>query len=57
MNSVPIRNVYNMLVYAFEVLKSKDYERLNKEDCEDIYNLLASLLLCGAGILIKRGFL
>ena len=46
-----------MLVYAFEVLKSKEYERLNKEDCEDIYNLLASLLLCGTQTLIKRGFL
>jgi len=57
MNRVPIKNVYNMLVYAFEVLKSKEYERLNKEDCEDIYNLLASLLLCGTQTLIKRGFL
>jgi len=46
-----------MLVYAFEVLKSKEYERLGREDCEDIYNLLASLLLCGVGSLIKRGFL
>ena len=57
MSKVPIKNVYNMLVYAFEVLKSKEYERLNKEDCEDIYNLLASLLLCGTQTLIKRGFL
>ena len=57
MSSVPIRNVYNMLVYAFEVLKSKEYERLDNEDCEDIYDLLASLLLCGANTLIKRGFL
>lgn len=57
MNNVPIRNVYNMLVYAFEVLKSKEYEPLNSEDCEDVYNLLASLLLCGTKTLIKRGFL
>jgi len=57
MSSVPIRNVYNMLVYAFEVLKSKEYERLSREDCEDIYNLLASLLLCGTQTLIKRGFI
>jgi len=46
-----------MLVYAFEVLKSKEYERLGREDCEDIYDLLASLLLCGMNSLIKRGFL
>ena len=57
MSAVPIKNVYNMLVYAFEVLKSKEYERLNREDCEDIYDLLASLLLCGTQTLIKRGFL
>jgi len=44
MSSVPIKNVYNMLVYAFEVLKSKEYEQLNREECEDIYDLLASLL-------------
>ena len=57
MSSVPIKNVYNMLVYAFEVLKSKEYERLDREDCENIYDLLASLLLCGTQMLIKRGFL
>ena len=57
MSDVPIKNVYNMLVYAFEILKSKEYERLNQEDCEDIYDLLSSLLLCGTQTLIKRGFL
>jgi len=57
MSSVPIKNVYNMLVYAFDVLKAKEYERLGREDCEDIYDLLSSLLLCGTGSLIKRGFL
>ena len=57
MSSVPIKNVYNMIVYAFEILKTKEYERLSKEDCEDIYDLLASLLLCGTQALIKRGFL
>jgi 5-methylcytosine-specific restriction enzyme subunit McrC len=46
-----------MLVYAFELLKSREYERLGREDCEDIYNLLASLLLCGVNSLIRRGFL
>ena len=57
MSEVPIKNVYNMLVYAFDVLKSKEYERLNWEDCENIYDLVASLLLCGTNTLIKRGFL
>jgi 5-methylcytosine-specific restriction enzyme subunit McrC len=46
-----------MLVYAFDLLKSKEYKRLGSEDCADIYDLLASLLLCGTQSLIKRGFL
>jgi len=57
MSSIPIKNVYHMLVYAFEILKSKEYERLNRENCDNIYDLLASLLLCGTNDLIKRGFL
>jgi len=56
-NRIPIKNIYYMLVYAFDVLKSKEYERLGCEDCVDIYDLLASLLLCGTHSLIKRGFL
>lgn len=57
MSGVPIKNVYHMLIYAFEALKSKEYERLDNEKCEDVYDLLASLLLCGTHSLIKRGFL
>ncbi|MCL2019014.1 MAG: hypothetical protein FWG70_04565 [Oscillospiraceae bacterium] len=54
---IPIKNVYHMLVYVFEMLKSKEYERLDREEFENIYDLLASLLLCGTSDLIKRGFL
>lgn len=57
MSSIPIKNVYYMLIYVFEMLKSKEYARLDREDCENIYDLLASLLLCGTNDLIKRGFL
>jgi len=57
MSTVPIKNVYYMLTYAYEVLKSKKYEQLNREDFENIYDLLATLLLCGTNDLIKRGFL
>lgn len=57
MNIIPIKNIYYMLVYVFEMLKSKEYVRLDREDCENIYDLLASLLLCGTNNLIKRGFL
>ena len=57
MSTIPIKNVYYMLVYVFEMLRSKEYARLAREDCKDIYDLLASLLLCGTNDLIKRGFL
>ena len=57
MSAVPIKNVYYMLTYAYDVLKSKEYERLNNEDFYNIYDLLATLLLCGTNDLIKRGFL
>lgn len=57
MSPIPVKNVYNMLVYAFDLLKTKTYERLGREDCADVYNLLATLLLCGAGTLVKRGLI
>lgn len=56
MSTVPLRNVYYMLTYAYEMLKSKEYERLSREDFDNIYDLLATLLLCGTNDLIKRGF-
>jgi 5-methylcytosine-specific restriction enzyme subunit McrC len=49
-----------MLAYAFDVLdkkKSKAYERLGREDFDNIYDLLASLVLCGTSNLLKRGLL
>ena len=46
-----------MLTYAYDVLKSKEYERLGRENFENIYDLLATLLLCGTNDLIRRGFI
>jgi 5-methylcytosine-specific restriction enzyme subunit McrC len=46
-----------MLVYVFKLLRSREYARLDREAFENIYDLLASLLLCGTNDLIKRGFL
>ena len=57
MSTIPIKNVYHMLVYVYKMLESKEYARLDREDFENIYDLLASLLLCGTNDLIKRGFL
>ncbi|MCL2610367.1 MAG: hypothetical protein FWE02_01685 [Defluviitaleaceae bacterium] len=57
LKTVPIKNVYNMFVYAFELSKLREYKRLDYERCENIYDLLASLLLSGTQALIKRGLL
>ena len=46
-----------MLVYAYEVLKSREYKNLSKEEFknENIYDLLSKLLICGTDSIIKRG--
>ncbi|MCL1988684.1 MAG: 5-methylcytosine-specific restriction endonuclease system specificity protein McrC [Firmicutes bacterium] len=54
---IPIKNVYHMLLYAYDMLKSKEYARLASENCESVHDLLAALLLRGTQTLIKRGFL
>lgn len=46
-----------MLVYVYDMLKSKEYARLANEEFEDVYDLLASLMLTGTNALLKRGFL
>ena len=58
MSAVPLRNVYYMLTYAYEVLKSKEYERLDREVFDSVYDLFATLLLCGTNDLtdFESGF-
>lgn len=52
---IPIKNIYYMLAYAFNSLKHKDYENLQCEDFENIYDLLGSVLIRGLSSQIKRG--
>lgn len=55
MRTIPIKNIYYMLAYAFNALNHKDYEKLQGETFENIYDLLASILVCAIGSQVKLG--
>ena len=44
-----------MLAYAFNALNHKDYEKLKEEDFENIYDLLASVLVRAVGNQVRLG--
>ena len=44
-----------MLAYAFNALNHKDYEKLKGEDFENIYDLLASVLVRAVGNQVRLG--
>lgn len=53
--NIPIRNVFYMLAYAFQVLQQGEYERLATEDFEHVHDLLAAILSLGIGKQLKQG--
>lgn len=53
---IPIKNLFFMLCYAWNILAIKDAIKLEAEDLEDAYNLLTRLLVFGTQKLIRRGF-
>jgi len=55
MRRIPIKNIYYMLAYAFNALNHKDYERLQGEDFENIYDLLATVLVRAVASQIRLG--
>ncbi|MCL2047085.1 MAG: 5-methylcytosine-specific restriction endonuclease system specificity protein McrC [Defluviitaleaceae bacterium] len=55
MRKIPIKNIYYMLAYAFNALNHRDYEKLQGEDFENIYDLLASVLVRAVGSQVKMG--
>lgn len=50
-----IRNIFYMLTYAFQQLRHNNYEKIDKEDFENIYDLFAEILSKGVSHLLKRG--
>ena len=55
MSSIPIKNIYYMLSYAFSFLKESGLERLSVESFENIHDLLAAILSHGISTQLKRG--
>ncbi|SHI17444.1 5-methylcytosine restriction system specificity protein McrC [Sporanaerobacter acetigenes] len=53
---IPIKNIYYMLCYAWNVLEQSDNIFLGSEKFDNIYNLFARIYINGTSSLIKRGF-
>ncbi|AGN16994.1 5-methylcytosine-specific restriction endonuclease system specificity protein McrC [Methanobrevibacter sp. AbM4] len=52
---IPIKNIYYMLSYAFQVLSEKSYENLGTEEFGNINELFAEILIISISRQIKRG--
>lgn len=53
--NIPIRNIYYMLTYAFKELRHNNYEYMNGENFDNIYDLFAEILSKGVAYLLKQG--
>ena len=53
---IPIKNLFFMLCYAWNVLSIKDTVKLQEESFDNVYNLLTRLLVFGVRKIVKRGF-
>ncbi|OLN28970.1 5-methylcytosine-specific restriction endonuclease system specificity protein McrC [Desulfosporosinus metallidurans] len=53
---IPIKNIYYMLCYAWNTLQQADDQITGIEEFDNIYNLLAKVMVSGINNLRKRGF-
>lgn len=53
---IPIKNLFYMLCYAWDVLSIKDDMLVGSDDYNDAYNLLARVFSHGIGKIIRSGF-
>ena len=53
---IPIKNLFYMLCYAWNVLDIKDDINVDRDDFVDAYDLLARIFTFGIEKLIKNGF-
>ena len=52
---IPIRNIYYMLSYAWEQLKTDESKDVDSVEFDNIYNLLTKIYIQGLKSIIKRG--
>ena len=52
---IPIRNIYYMLSYAFQVLNEQGFKTIATEQFDNVAELCAAILSKGVSLQIKRG--
>ena len=52
---IPIRNIYYMLSYAFQVLSEQGYKNIATEQFDNVAELCAAILSKGVSLQLKRG--
>ena len=52
---IPIRNIYYMLSYAFQVLSEQGYKNIETEQFDNVAELCAAILSKGISLQLKRG--
>ena len=52
---IPIKNVYYMLSYAFQVLNEQNYKNIATEQFHNTAELMAAILEKGIKVQLKRG--
>jgi len=55
-NPIPIKNIFYMLCYAWNVLEISHDIKVGEEDIDDSYNLLARVFTFGISKVIRSGF-
>lgn len=55
-SKIPIRNIYYMLCYAWEITDKSEEISVGNEDFDNIYNLLCKMFIKEMDSLTKRGF-
>lgn len=52
---IPVRNVYYMLSYAFQILREQGYNNISTENFDNTAELFAAILSKGISLQLKRG--
>ena len=52
---IPVKNIYYMLSYAYQVLKELDIREMELESFDNVQKLCAEILIKGVSVQIKRG--
>ena len=52
---IPVKNVYYMLSYAFQILKEQGYKNIETENFDNTAELFAAILIKGVSLQVKRG--